>query len=66
MVIVFNSMIGGFGWVDLVWLTTSTVRLQKFWAHLASVMIVAFARASSSEVEIYRDKKGSHLFLLYN
>ena len=28
MVILFNSAIGGFGWVDLVWLTTSTVRLQ--------------------------------------
>ena len=28
MVILFNSVIGGFGWVDLVWLTTSTVRLQ--------------------------------------
>ena len=28
MVIVFNSVIGGFGWMDLVWLTTSTVRLQ--------------------------------------
>ena len=28
MVIVINSVIGGFGWVDLVWLVTSTVRLQ--------------------------------------
>ena len=28
MVIVFNSVIGGFGWVDLVWLTTSTAQLQ--------------------------------------
>ena len=28
MVIVFNSVIGGLGWVDLVWLTTSTVQLQ--------------------------------------
>ena len=35
---------------------------QKFWAHLISVMFVAFARASSSEVEIYWDIKGSHLF----
>ena len=39
---------------------------QKFWAQLISVMIVAFARASSSEVEIYRDKKGSLLLLLHN
>ena len=45
--------------------TKNNIR-QKFWAHLISVMIVAFARASSSEVEIYRDKKGSHLLLLYN
>ena len=29
-------------------------------------MIVAFARASSSDFKIYRDVKGSHLFLLYN
>ena len=28
MVIVINSVIGGFGWVELVWLATSTVRLQ--------------------------------------
>ena len=28
MVILFDSVIGGFGLVDLVWLTTSTVRLQ--------------------------------------
>ena len=28
MVIVINSVIGGFGWVDLEWLATSTVRLQ--------------------------------------
>ena len=39
---------------------------QKFWAHLISVMIVPFARALSSEVEIYWDMEGSHLFLLYN
>ena len=45
--------------------TKNNIR-QKFWAHLISVMIVAFARASSSEVEIYRDKKGSHLLVLYN
>ena len=25
MVVVFNSVIGGFGWVAFVWLTTSTV-----------------------------------------
>ena len=29
---------------------------QKFWAHLMSVMIVAYARASSNEVEIYLNK----------
>ena len=28
MVVVFNSVIGGFSWVDLVWLATSTVLLQ--------------------------------------
>ena len=28
MVILFDSVIGGFGLVDLLWLTTSTVRLQ--------------------------------------
>ena len=28
MVIVINSVIGGFSWVDLVWLATSTVREQ--------------------------------------
>ena len=28
MVVVFNSVIGGFGWVAFVWLTTSTVLLQ--------------------------------------
>ena len=28
MVVVFNSVIGGFSWVDLVWLATSTVPLQ--------------------------------------
>ena len=28
MVIVIKSVIGGFGWVELVWLATSTVRLQ--------------------------------------
>ena len=28
MVIVINSMIGGFSWVDLVWLAASTVWLQ--------------------------------------
>ena len=28
MVIVINSVIGGFSWVDLVWLAASTVRLQ--------------------------------------
>ena len=27
-VIVINSVIGGFSWVDLVWLATSTVKLQ--------------------------------------
>ena len=30
MVIVINSVIGGFSWVDLVWLAASTVRLQVF------------------------------------
>ena len=29
-------------------------------------MVVAFARASLSEVEIYWNMKGLHLFLLYN
>ena len=28
MVIVVSSVIGGFNWVDLVWLAASTVRLQ--------------------------------------
>ena len=28
MVIFLNSVIGGFGWVDLVWSTISTLRLQ--------------------------------------
>ena len=28
MVIVFKSVIGGFGWVVIVWLITSTVRSQ--------------------------------------
>ena len=28
MVIVIDSVIGGFSWVDLVWLAASTVRLQ--------------------------------------
>ena len=28
MVIVINSVIGGFSWVDLVWLAASTVRFQ--------------------------------------
>ena len=28
MVIVINSVIGGFSWVDLVWLAASTVWLQ--------------------------------------
>ena len=28
MIIVINSAIGGFGWVDLLWLAASTVRLQ--------------------------------------
>ena len=28
MVLVINSVIGGFGWLDLVWLATSAVRLQ--------------------------------------
>ena len=28
MVIVINSVIGGFSWPDLVWLAASTVRLQ--------------------------------------
>ena len=28
MVIVINSVIGGFGWVDLEWLAASTVWLQ--------------------------------------
>ena len=28
MVIVINSMIGGFSWVDFVWLAASTVWLQ--------------------------------------
>ena len=31
---------------------------QKFWAYLINVMIVA----QSSEAEIYRDMKGSHIF----
>ena len=37
---------------------------QKFWAHLISFMIVAFARASSSKVKIYCNMKGLHLILL--
>ena len=39
---------------------------QKFWAHLMSVMIVAYARASSNEVEIYLNKLGLCLFSLHN
>ena len=42
----------------------SYVMESEGWAHLISIMIVAFARASSSEVKIYRDKKGWHLLLL--
>ena len=30
MVLVVNSVIGGFSWVDLVWLAVLTVRLQVF------------------------------------
>ena len=30
LVIVINSVIGGFSWVDLVWLAASTVWLQVF------------------------------------
>ena len=30
MVFAINSVIGGFYWVDLVWLAASTVRLQVF------------------------------------
>ena len=38
---------------------------RKFaWVHLISVIFEAFARASSSEVEIYRDMKGSYLFFV--
>ena len=39
---------------------------HKFWAHLKSVLIMAFVIAPSSKVEIYRGMKGSHLSLLYN
>ena len=28
MVIVINSVIGGFGWVELEWLAASTIQLQ--------------------------------------
>ena len=35
---------------------------QKFCARLINVVVVAFARASLIEVEIYRDMKSSHLF----
>ena len=38
---------------------------RKFaWFHLISVIFEAFGRASSSEVEIYRDMKGSYLFFV--
>ena len=30
MVLVVNSVIGGFSWVDLVWLAVLTVRIQVF------------------------------------
>ena len=30
---------------------------QKFWTHLINVVVVAFARTSSIEVEIYGDMK---------
>ena len=34
MVIMINSMIGGFGWKNLVWLPASTVRLHGLqWWH---------------------------------
>ena len=36
----------------------------KFWAYLLIVMVVTFVLASSIEVEIYRDMKGSYLTLL--
>ena len=39
---------------------------EKFWAHLISVLVVAFARSSSIEFEICREMKGSHLFSLYH
>ena len=31
MVILINSVISGFSWVDLVWLAASTVRLHVFY-----------------------------------
>ena len=47
MVIVINSVIGGFGWVDLVWLVTSTVRLQVFDYSQLSDYIVQLCEMSS-------------------
>ena len=34
MVIVINSVIGGFDWKDQVWLATSTVRLSNYTVRL--------------------------------
>ena len=39
MVIVINSVIGGFSWVDLVWLAASTVQLQVFFQITANCPI---------------------------
>ena len=42
---------------------------QKFWAHFISVMILAFAGASSSQAGIYRNMKSNERFAfisLYN
>ena len=37
---------------------------QKLWAHLISVMVWSLARALSIKVEIYWDRKGTHLKFL--
>ena len=39
---------------------------QKFWTHFINFVVVAFARTSSIEVEIYGDMKNLRLFLLYH
>ena len=40
MVILINSLIGGLGWMDLVWLASSTVHLQMSdYSHLSDYTV---------------------------